>query len=338
MKGIVGFVIFIALSLAVHAGALLSLPEGGAQGRGSGGDDTLALAAASEVLTAMVEQWETAPLAAPQPVMILPVTSEIAPVLTPDTLVEPQAPTHLMPATPDTLPHISMPAPALPNPGAAISVLPSLQAPVLPGGIAQPPTATDARPSRITPRLAAPDALAPAQPDIRPHFEGSTNLAIDASPRPTSRPDDLAPIPRAAETSPRQHPQQPQQPRPQAPAPDRIAAGSGGGETQGAAPQPVAQPAMSTAQIESAMAQWGGQIQSRIARSRPNVAGAGRAVVQLRVGRNGELQGLGLAQSSGNGAVDQAALSTVQRAGRFPRAPSSLTDAAYSFSIAVSFQ
>lgn len=335
-----GFAIFIVASLAVHAGALLSLPEGGSQGQGAAGEDTLTLSAASEVVAAMVQDWDTPPETALPPTLTLtqPVMDTTAP-LSPDAPVQPQTPAQLPSTAPEALPRISTPAPALNNPGTAISVLPSLQAPPLPGGFAPPNTTADAPPTLSAPDLTAPEAVTAPQPDTRPHYEGSTALATDASPRPQTRPNELAPPPPPAPAPQVAAPApQPQQPRPQAPAPDRTAAGSGGGDAQGAAPQPAPQPAISQAQIQSAMAQWGGQIQSRIARSRPNVSGSGRAVVQLRVGRNGQLQGVGLARSSGNGAVDQAAINAVQRAGRFPRAPAALTNAAYTFSLPVSFQ
>lgn len=329
------FAIFITLSLAVHAGAVLTLPEGGTQGQGAAGEDTLSLAAASETLASMVEQWERPPAEAPQPVMPQPVIADTITTLTPDTSIQRPTPAPLPHVSPEAAPQItSAPAPALPNPSEAISVMPSVQAPALPGGFAQPNTQTDTRPTTSAPTLTTPDAVTAPQADTRPHFEGSTALATDSSPRPPTRPNDLAPPPpQVAASQP-----QPQQPRPQTPAPERIATGNGGGETQGAAPQLAPAPAISQAQIQGAMAQWGGQIQSQIARSRPRVSGAGRAVVQLRVGRNGQLQGLGLAQSSGNAAVDQAAVSAVQRAGSFPGAPSVLTNASYSFSLPVSFQ
>ena len=356
MKGVIGFALFIALSVAVHASVLLTMPQGGVQGQGGAGEDTLTLSAASEALANLVEQWDNPPDPAPQPRLFQPTLRDpITPQILPDTPVQTLPPPHLSPphlsgASPEVPPHIiTAAAPPVPTPGVAISTAPNLQTPPRPTGFAPPAINPDTpRPANTAPRLAAPSDIDLPRRNTRPHFEGSTALAADASPRPQRRPaqpqrrpEGLTPTPQPPNTTP-----QPQlaAPPPQAPAPDRTAAGTGGGITQGAAPapqptpQPTPQPAISTAQIQGAMAQWGGQIQARIARSRPNVTGSGRATVQLSVGRNGQLQGLGLAQSSGNPAVDQAALDAVRRAGRFPRAPAALTDASYSFSVPLTFQ
>lgn len=89
------------------------------------------------------------------------------------------------------------------------------------------------------------------------------------------------------------------------------------------------------------MANWGGEIRSRIERrkSYPRAAGgaAGTVQVAIRVGADGRLQALGLAQSSGNAALDQAALDAVQRAGRFPAAPAGLGGEARSFTLPMAF-
>ena len=106
------------------------------------------------------------------------------------------------------------------------------------------------------------------------------------------------------------------------PQPARTASGQGGGATQGAAPTPQpAQPALSAGQRQSLMSQWGAQIMARIERARPRVQGSGQVLLALRITRDGRLAGLSVARSSGNADIDRAALSAVQRAGRFPGRP-----------------
>ena len=86
------------------------------------------------------------------------------------------------------------------------------------------------------------------------------------------------------------------------------------------------------------MATWGGQIIARIERARPRVNGAGQVTLTLRIGRDGTLNGLGVARSSGNQALDEAALTAVRRAGRFPAAPEGLRDASYAFNLPIRFR
>lgn len=86
------------------------------------------------------------------------------------------------------------------------------------------------------------------------------------------------------------------------------------------------------------MAQWGGQIMARIERSRPRVRGTGQVGVNLRLSPDGQLSGLSVARSSGDPALDAAALSAVRGAGRFPAAPEGLTEASYSFSVPIRFR
>jgi protein TonB len=86
------------------------------------------------------------------------------------------------------------------------------------------------------------------------------------------------------------------------------------------------------------MSQWGAQIMARIERARPRVRGSGQVVLALQITRDGGLAGLSVARSSGDAALDNAALSAVQRAGRFPAAPKGLTDASYGFSLPIRFR
>jgi protein TonB len=86
------------------------------------------------------------------------------------------------------------------------------------------------------------------------------------------------------------------------------------------------------------MSQWGGAILSRIERSRPRARGTGQVVVQLRLTPGGQLTGVSVAQSSGDAALDQAAVAAVQSVGRFPAAPNGLTDASYGFSLPIRFR
>lgn len=144
----------------------------------------------------------------------------------------------------------------------------------------------------------------------------------EPKPEPKQEPRQAAPAPA-----------EPRQPaRQNAPASAAVAAqraaGSGGGPAAGAGGS--AQGAtVSKAQRESAMASWGARIRSRVERRKtyPRAArrATGTAIVSIRVTAQGQLAGVGLARSSGNATLDQAALQAVRRAGRFPAAPAGIS-------------
>lgn len=118
------------------------------------------------------------------------------------------------------------------------------------------------------------------------------------------------------------------------------AAGSGGGGVagnNGTAQETVA----GTGKVANLRAKWGATIRARIERAKryPSAAGrvGGKVTVRLSVTRGGDLSSVALATSSGNAALDAAALEAVRRAGRFPAAPKGLTDPAYAFSLTIRF-
>lgn len=100
--------------------------------------------------------------------------------------------------------------------------------------------------------------------------------------------------------------------------------------------------ASSKGQVKSMISQWGRQIRKRVERRKtyPRAAGRVEASVSLRltVTRGGALAAVSVARSSGNAALDTAAVQAVSRAGSVPAAPKGLTDAQYSFTLAVSFK
>jgi protein TonB len=327
---------FLGLSAAVHAGVVTGLGEGfgGPQGQGAGGVSQATLQAAPESLAALADRWSTAPDTpqAPQALQA-PDMASTTPDIRPETAVQslsrPDLPT--LPQT-DRAPTRSATAP----PPAWRAPALDQTAPSLPQATAPTPTAPTAQ-ADSAPRRSAPPTLAqptltepaPTTDTVPAPAPGGTTLAALQSPRPPQRPEGLAPPPRAA----------PQAAAPSTPQPARVASGQGGGATQGAAPTPQpAQPALSAGQRQSLMSQWGAQIMARIERARPRVRGSGQVVLALQITRDGGLAGLSVARSSGDAALDNAALSAVQRAGRFPAAPTGLTDASYGFSLPIRFR
>lgn len=159
-----------------------------------------------------------------------------------------------------------------------------------------------------------------------------------SSPRPSVRPDGLAPPPPPPQSV------QPQvaapQPQPQPPAvtgggSTNTTRGSASGTETGAANATAPAPQQPTPQPgnAAAVANYPGQVMQQISRQgRPRLRHNGPdAVVAFRVASNGELAGVSLARSSGNPELDQAGLAIVQRSAPFPPPPSG---AQTSFSVA----
>lgn len=178
-------------------------------------------------------------------------------------------------------------------------------------------------------------------PPAPPELETPPEVVLNASARPQRRPE-REPEPqrqaeprreerREPERQRQAEPRRQEQPAPQQQQVRRADQGAGGSGAAGPSPQ----------QMASLMSQWGGQIRSCISRraSAPRgVREGGRVTLNLSVSRSGSIQGIGIAGSSGNGALDQAAVQAAQRAGRCPRAPAELTDASYSFQLPINLQ
>ncbi|MCU0910748.1 MAG: TonB family protein [Rhodobacteraceae bacterium] len=210
-------------------------------------------------------------------------------------------------------------------------------------------------------------ARAPSAPDSPPGVpvgdSAVTRPAVAPSPLvapaalPSAAPD-RTPDAAMAETAPAADPVRP---RPRPPATDRSAAAEErAGRADAPGPDAPAQRAEGTGDRRSAGQQgqgaaraapagtlralereWGAAILSRIARRQHYPAGdhgSGTARVSLTVGRDGRLQGVGLAASSGSAALDRAALEAVRRAGRFPPAPAELDKASYVFAVPMTFR
>ncbi|WP_234854754.1 cell envelope integrity protein TolA [Paracoccus everestensis] len=185
------------------------------------------------------------------------------------------------------------------------------------------------------------DDMAELFPPAPPELETPPEVVLNTSARPQRRPQrepeqQRQPEPRRAERR-EPEPQRQAEPRrreqaaPQQQQARRADQGAGGSGVAGPSPQ----------QKASLMSQWGGQIRSCISRraSAPRgVREGGRVTLNLSVSRSGSIQGVGIAGSSGNGALDEAAVRAAQRAGRCPRAPAQLTDASYSFQLPINLQ
>ena len=171
--------------------------------------------------------------------------------------------------------------------------------------------------------LDLPDFQEFAPPDI----PVETALALNSSTRPQRRPE---PQP---EPEPRRDPGPEPQRQPEPQSRQAAEVDGQGGQAQTSRPAGNAQGGGASRQAAAdAASLWGAQVGACIQRraSLPrNVRQGGQVTLDLTIARNGAIQGIGIAGSSGIPAVDQAVLTAAQRARRCPAAPAALTDPVY---------
>ncbi|SOC09824.1 protein TonB [Rhodobacter sp. JA431] len=194
--------------------------------------------------------------------------------------------------------------------------------------------------------LAPPAITLPAPEMTLPLSAPKIDIPQVALPDPILLPPEIRPDPPAPKTRPQPKPEPKAARREPAPTPSESraatrASGAGGAELAGAAGQ-AALPALSPGQTQNLLNRWGAQIRSRIERSKRYPASAGRAsgtaIVNLTVSQTGQLLAATVARSSGHGALDNAALAAVRKAGRFSAAPKGLNTPSHTFALALQFR
>ncbi|MEB8386117.1 TonB family protein [Rhodobacteraceae bacterium KMM 6894] len=164
-------------------------------------------------------------------------------------------------------------------------------------------------------------------------------LARMAEVRPQIRPEDLMRAPAPAKPAAQKKAKKPAQQK-SASSAAQQASGAGGGTNAGTARNTGAATA-SPGQIQSLFAQWGAQVRQKIERAKRYPASgrgaSGTVQVRITVGRNGSLRGVSVTRSSGNTALDKAAVQAVKSARRFPSAPRQLSEPSYTFTLAMKF-
>lgn len=308
---------FVTIAAALHvSAAALMLPDSAQEGAALPGP-VGELSAGGAEIQAIIAEWEQGPEISDM--------TEMAP---PEDMAEPQQPEPVIDEAPVM---------------AALTPPPMMTA----------PEAAPSRPNLPEPPKPQPEVVKPILPELQsfapPEIEAADPaLKLEASARPQQRPEPqpkAQPEPKreAKDAAPKEatKPKATRQgvvgdtPRAGAAAPQgqggSAATGSAGGGGGGVSKQ----------QHASLMSKWGGQIRaciSRRAAAPRGVKQGGRVVLSLNVSRNGSVQGVGVAGSSGQPALDQAAVQAAQRAGRCPAAPKGLTEASYSFQLPINLQ
>lgn len=295
---------FTALAIAAHLLFMADFrTQDGLQSGGVGGAALITLAAAPPQIETMVEAWDRPPETAVAQTM-------------------PKAP-----AEPDVAP---------PPPVNSFDAPPAL-----PGAVALPSNPVN------TPQLPQFDSATPEPP--------VSDLAVKSSPRPKTRPDPSRKAIEKPEPTPKpaQQAQTKKEPEPKrdvkkagkaqkatAGRAAQKAAGSGGSSNAGNAGK-AKTATLSKGQQQRLISAWGGRIRAKIERSKRyprGVRNRGRVVLRLAISPSGAVRGVSVARSSGNSALDKAAVAAVRRAGRMPRAPKGLKNASYSFNLPIAFQ
>ncbi|WP_296641300.1 cell envelope integrity protein TolA [Roseinatronobacter sp.] len=201
------------------------------------------------------------------------------------------------------------------------------------------PVQVMAPPEMVAPPVqeAAPDALSQLRRDTLPELPGL--VAPQAAPVLTADQPDLPKLFAQPDTPPETRPRARPDPKAKASAPASPPAQRASG--QGAAAQRgegAAQVQSGGGNSASALADWGGRIRAAVqrAQTRPGTRARGVVQVRLSVTAGGQLGGVSVVGSSGNAALDQAALNAVQRA-RLPRAPEGVSGT-HRFNLPVGFR
>ncbi|MEM9349404.1 MAG: TonB family protein [Pseudomonadota bacterium] len=345
------------LALAVHVAAFGIRPaDEGLQSGGSGGEGLVSVKAASASIAAMVQDWETPPDVAPTEIALeatsAPETPTVMPTAQPEVPPDNARPQSMALPTPEVevSPDVTATAQAIPTPEIDTTSTPLTlalpQAPASPKltALPQQPVPQPARPPGLAPPPPPPTATPKIDTTPPPIPRLNADGNVQRSTRPQAKPDTVSARAAAAEALKRSEAlREPPPPRQNSQASraqtQQRAAGSGGGSNAGTANTARAA-TVTQAQSASLQRQWGAAIQARVSRASrdPRAAGGvdGRVIIRLNVTTGGGLAGVGIVRSSGNAALDQAALAAARRA-RYPAAPSGLTASSYSFDIPIAF-
>ena len=188
------------------------------------------------------------------------------------------------------------------------------------------PAATQASLSSVAPAMAVPVLPSSAAQEPLPQID------LTAAPPPS----DVAP---SVSPRPKGRPETPKQARAPARAAE-TASGTGRNASSGTASAAPRAAAAASGTSPAALSQWGGAIRNSIERGKRYPRGtraSGVVRLSIRVGTNGALAGVAIAGSSGDAALDRAALTAVQRA-RLPAAPNGVATGSQTFTLPMTFR
>lgn len=301
---------FLVVSAALHVAAFSLLPEAAQKSGGQNGSAGVTIQNAGASATEMVAEWEAQPnVKAPDTRLETPATDALA-LAAPDSVdVAPKRvrPDHLTSSVSDKAPLEPILLDAAPV--AVVARVETLAA----------PSFQDVEPTMqipIAPQItgARPESLLQPQSDKAPALPPSRSTVL-ASIRPKARPAQPQIVLRAR--------------------------GTGEAPIEGTTAPRGASDGLSATQLRALQAEWASAITRRIQRAqdqRSRRLEDGRVLISMVISRNGALEQVRVARSSGSPALDQAALATVRRAAPFPAAPKGLDDPRYPASQWIAFR
>ncbi|WP_068118980.1 energy transducer TonB [Tropicimonas marinistellae] len=292
------FWVFLTLAVALHLAFFLQMPSRGAQASGAGGEEFVTILAATEQVETMVAEWKR-----PPDVQTPEVRQALAPA--PIQFEPPTAPVELV-----ALPELHRPEDmAPPEPDDIVTVR-------------EPPPPPPPEP----------------EPELEPEPEEATEQAPASGPMPKRRETPPKEKPKPEAPSKAAQPAQKAQTASTGHA-GQKAAGTGSGTQAGDGNQSVST-GVSKEKAATLQQVWGAKIRSRIERAKRFPSGrreSARVGVSLTVGADGRLLGVSVYRSSGIPTYDAAAVQSVRRVGRFPKAPKGLANKSYNFSVTLTF-
>lgn len=217
----------------------------------------------------------------------------------------------------------AMPALAVPTPTPtpALATMPPADAP-------QPLVAPASEPVSLSVPAALPIPALPAAEPPPPAPEPLAAAPAAPAPKPKPQKAKAAPAvkdsakadPTPAKAKPAQKPSAQAAAAPSAPSPSTAGISAG--------------------EAKALKADWGAKVRARINRkvALPADSTPGTVKVRLEIAASGKLLAVGIAQSSGQPALDAAALKAVKSAAPFARAPKGLGEPSYSFSLPITFK
>ncbi len=235
----------------------------------------------------------------------------------PPDITEAQPPTEVAPPPVEAAPMTPavtatppvMPTPTTPPPDAVIAALP--QAPVVPDAVAVERVAPQPAPTIAaqTPETAA--VSRSKRPVVRDRAVEARNVEqARQQPEPQPEPQREARRP------------EPTQPAPRGNAQQNARQGSATGQADATSSSQGAGTRQARAQGNAAASNYPGLVMRKISRvSKPRVGARGSATVRFSIGGGGGLSAVGIARSSGDARVDEAALTVIRRAAPFSPPP-----------------
>ncbi|MFC3614184.1 TonB family protein [Lutimaribacter marinistellae] len=337
MRRVVELAVFTGLAILFHVALFAQPPDEGAEAGGSGGEALVSLQAADATVTDMVAAWQRPIDRQPPPEPELaPIEAEsTAPNLPRLDLAEARRAemrlAAMPPAETETLDFDAPKAPVRPR-----AQMPEIARPDAPETSLSPDMP---RPETTRPERSVPPKTVLTQPQaeaLEIETEAAEPPPSDAAPvtsvRPPERP---APQPR---TEPRPQPQTARKAEKTTTGTAAQRAAGSGGSAQAGNARSARTATLSKGQQAKLQAVWGAKIRARIERAKRYPRGtnaSGQVSLAISIGRDGQLQGVSIRRSSGNGALDKAAVDAVRRAGRFPAAPKDLPGNSFAFSLAI---